>query len=438
MGVVEGFYGKPWAHPTRLAMLSRLGTLGLTAYLFAPKDDPKHRAAWHRPYDAAELDDVKSLCRRAEDSGVDLIWALSPQRMLGTGDLGDRRDFDADGICDADWYALSYKVDQLTAAGIRKVALSFDDTWATWLRAKASESVGRLHARVCNRVLERMQRFPEADVILVPARYFGRPDELSPLRCAYARGLAEMWPEIATVWTGESVFSTSICGADVERLSMALQRPVVIWNNAIANDWIPLATGERLGRTPLQKLCFAPPENLGPDVLRASGGVLLNGAREGMITEVLLDCLAAYVKSPAGYDGWATLQQALADRFPSETADALMMVAQLTQRHRYASPDRVEGAALRQVIGRYHRSRASSAEVESLLLRQLRAARHLAVAMPGSALWDEVGPSVEKMEHYAQAGLAAVRGRVAERKLHIRRARQVPWLVSSAGIRSLG
>ncbi|MHB1307409.1 MAG: beta-N-acetylglucosaminidase domain-containing protein, partial [Limisphaerales bacterium] len=43
-GVVEGFYGRPWNPSQRRQLFEWLRIAGLNAYLYAPKDDIKHRA----------------------------------------------------------------------------------------------------------------------------------------------------------------------------------------------------------------------------------------------------------------------------------------------------------------------------------------------------------------------------------------------------------
>lgn len=50
-GVVEGFYGKPWDAEQRRELLQWEQQWQLNAYLYAPKDDRKHRAAWRVLYD---------------------------------------------------------------------------------------------------------------------------------------------------------------------------------------------------------------------------------------------------------------------------------------------------------------------------------------------------------------------------------------------------
>ncbi|HEX9888582.1 MAG TPA: beta-N-acetylglucosaminidase domain-containing protein, partial [Nitriliruptorales bacterium] len=43
VAAIEGFYGPPLEHGTRLDLIRWLPSGGLTAYSYGPKDDPYHR-----------------------------------------------------------------------------------------------------------------------------------------------------------------------------------------------------------------------------------------------------------------------------------------------------------------------------------------------------------------------------------------------------------
>lgn len=49
-GVVEGFYGMPWEVSQRHMLFATMVSLGLNAYMYAPKDDPYHRTFWRSLY----------------------------------------------------------------------------------------------------------------------------------------------------------------------------------------------------------------------------------------------------------------------------------------------------------------------------------------------------------------------------------------------------
>jgi protein O-GlcNAcase/histone acetyltransferase len=77
-GVVEGFYGRPWTPAQRHALVRRLGALGLNTYLYAPKDDLRHRARWREAYPAGEAAALRDLIAACGAAGVEFVYALAP------------------------------------------------------------------------------------------------------------------------------------------------------------------------------------------------------------------------------------------------------------------------------------------------------------------------------------------------------------------------
>lgn len=50
----------------------------LNTYLYAPKDDDKHRACWRDPYLLEEADQLSQLIRQSSDRGVEFVYAIAP------------------------------------------------------------------------------------------------------------------------------------------------------------------------------------------------------------------------------------------------------------------------------------------------------------------------------------------------------------------------
>ena len=50
----------------------------MTSYLYAPKDDCKHRAFWRELYTVEEAEHLQSLITAAHESSVDFFYAISP------------------------------------------------------------------------------------------------------------------------------------------------------------------------------------------------------------------------------------------------------------------------------------------------------------------------------------------------------------------------
>lgn len=77
-GVVEGFYSRPWSTNQRLDLYGKMKSFGLNTYVYAPKDDAKHRALWRQLYTDSELEFLKRLMSKCEETNVAFIYGISP------------------------------------------------------------------------------------------------------------------------------------------------------------------------------------------------------------------------------------------------------------------------------------------------------------------------------------------------------------------------
>ena len=60
-GVIEGFYGNWWSQEDRIRQFEFYGKNKMNVYIYAPKDDPYHRAKWREAYPEAEANKLKEL-----------------------------------------------------------------------------------------------------------------------------------------------------------------------------------------------------------------------------------------------------------------------------------------------------------------------------------------------------------------------------------------
>lgn len=51
---------------------------GMNSYLYAPKDDCKHRAYWRELYTVEEAEHLQSLVSLAKECNIDFYYAISP------------------------------------------------------------------------------------------------------------------------------------------------------------------------------------------------------------------------------------------------------------------------------------------------------------------------------------------------------------------------
>uniref|UniRef100_A0A287CV58 GH84 domain-containing protein n=1 Tax=Ictidomys tridecemlineatus TaxID=43179 RepID=A0A287CV58_ICTTR len=77
-GVVEGFYGRPWVMEQRKELFRRLQKWELNTYLYAPKDDYKHRMFWREMYSVEEAEQLMTLISAAREYEIEFIYAISP------------------------------------------------------------------------------------------------------------------------------------------------------------------------------------------------------------------------------------------------------------------------------------------------------------------------------------------------------------------------
>ena len=77
-GVIEGFYGQPWNQLERFELFDLMAAWGLNTYLYAPKDDLKHRAVWREAYSTEDLTSLGRLIQRCKARGIYFVYALSP------------------------------------------------------------------------------------------------------------------------------------------------------------------------------------------------------------------------------------------------------------------------------------------------------------------------------------------------------------------------
>lgn len=157
-------------------------------YVYAPKDDPKHRDQWREPYDDGELAGFEAF---AHDGALALGFAISPGLSIDPED-------------DADVRTLCTKVDQVVGAGASSVVLALDDI------PFGGAPQGAAHARLTGRLREHLG--DRAALSLVPTEYVGLA--ASPYLDALAQGVPE---DVPIAWTGRAVVNDAITVAEATR-----------------------------------------------------------------------------------------------------------------------------------------------------------------------------------------------------------------------------
>lgn len=135
-GFIEGYYGSPWSVEDRCDLMRWGGEHKLNAYVYAPKDDPKHRVKWRTPYTEDEIEHmIKPLAQAGNESKCRFVYALLPFYTPGDGWDGKTEEDFPSGVdkafdfsdYDHDFAVLKSRYLQVIDAGVRQIALLSDD-----------------------------------------------------------------------------------------------------------------------------------------------------------------------------------------------------------------------------------------------------------------------------------------------------------------------
>jgi hyaluronoglucosaminidase len=406
-GVVEGFYGRPWSRAARARIVEDLAVTGLDTYLWAPKDEPSHRARWAEPLSAAALAEVEHLSGTCRSRGIELVHGIAPVGSTGRG----FRWLPRYRIEESAREALRRRVRDVAGAGVRGFAVLFDDTLPTFVPQAASRTLGEVHGTIARIALDAAPAGARA--LVVPAVYYRRAHAVGPGGLAYLRGIASVvGRDIPVAWTGPRIFSPWIAGRDIAELEEATGLSIFVWNNAIANDWLPLLTGAFGARRRMERLSSGPVMNLAPDALARASGVLLNGAREAELTRVALRTFADFLREPSTYDPLASWARAVEDVF-EEAAPPVRELLDRVRGHPLCAPH-VRDWRVRELVQAARRGEATAtrlliAEAERLSTLEAR----LADALHGHPAWPEIQPTAAAVRAGALRLRAAASGQVS-------------------------
>jgi len=280
-GVIEGFYGPPWSQEERLELFQLMAGWGLNTYLYAPKDDLKHRAIWREPYIASEEDRFRTLITACERSNIHFIYALSPGLDIRYNQPEDLQ-------------LLQDKFDQMIQLGCRDFAILFDDIPdrrdPEELKRWGSTASAQCH--VANELfLWTRSRSGTGRFLFCPTAYCGRMAERGLGGADYLSTLGmELNAEIEILWTGPEIISHEITANHIAELQLILKRRPVIWDNLHANDY----DGRRF-------FC-GPYAGRSPELRELTGGLLLNPNTEFPLNFVPVRTLAKFVRGEAPWD----------------------------------------------------------------------------------------------------------------------------------------
>ena len=295
-GVVEGFYGTPWTQEDRIDILNFCGNHGLNAYIYAPKDDPYHRAKWREPYPQNKLDDLTELIRKAESSNVKFIFAVSPGLDLHYDEKEQN--------------AMIAKLQAMYDLGVRDFAIFFDDI---------ENKDGGAQAQFLNIIQDKFVKTHDdiSPLITVPTEYY-RADMVDgtgrkPYTVNFLKTLS---PEIIVLYTGEGVVQPELTDEQYKAANEIYERDLGIWWNYPVNDYME----DKLALGAIERL----PQN------SKIPAIFFNPMKYEQLSKIALATGADYANDPNNYDPDTSWSAAIEKQF-GDLAEDMKIFASYSQ-----------------------------------------------------------------------------------------------------------
>ncbi|CQR45925.1 Hyaluronoglucosaminidase precursor [Paraliobacillus sp. PM-2] len=191
-GFIEGYYGIPWSNEDRMSLMEFGGKFKMTAYVFAPKDDPYHRDKWKELYPQEKLNEIEEMVQVGKESKTRFVWTISPLEEVAKLAQNFGQDAAMEHL-EENTAILLEKFEQLYDIGVRQFGVHGDD-------------VGALPYDYVIELMNSVSKWADEkgdvyDVLFTPASYNSawawNPNELN----AYEKGFDE---DIHIFWTGAS------------------------------------------------------------------------------------------------------------------------------------------------------------------------------------------------------------------------------------------
>ncbi len=217
LGIVEGFYGRPWSWPARTETIRVLAGYGYRHHLYAPKADHALRSQWREALTDNWLIQVDAHRQACQLCGISFGLGLSLQAF--------------DASCAADRIRLRALMRQLQPLQLDALAVLFDDPVDK--TAQAPEDQAAL-------VLEIASLAPDTSLSVCPTWYSDDPllDQVyGPRPSAYlSRLAAPLDQSIKLFWAGRKICAHGYTRNELEAVAAQIGRLPTLWDNYPVND----------------------------------------------------------------------------------------------------------------------------------------------------------------------------------------------------------
>jgi hyaluronoglucosaminidase len=285
LGLIEGYYGRPWTWDERDSQAAFLNAHGYAFYLYAPKADAYLRKRWREPWPQAMQSALERFSARCRELGLRFGVGLSPFELY--------LDFN-----DAAKEALARRLADFDALGVADLGIFFDD-----MRGDVPE-LAATQIQILHWIAERSSA---SRIIFCPTYYsddvqLDRGFGVRPPGYLEALG-AGLDPAIAVFWTGEEVCSREYSPGHLDRVAEQIQRKPVLWDNYPVND------GPRMSPYLYIRAFTGRPAAIG----RSLAAHAVNPALQPVLSRIPLASLAESYRLGEAYEYGAAFARAAAE-----------------------------------------------------------------------------------------------------------------------------
>lgn len=295
-GFIEGFYGTPWTHEERISLMSDTGKYKMNTYIYAPKDDPYHRANWKELYPEAKAQQIAELAQVGKDSNFNFCWTIHPGATLT--------------FSEADYEALIIKYEQLYNLGVRQFGVLFDDTDDWWNGKKQAEFINRIDTEFVK------AKKDVSPMIVISARY---NSAWGPNMSSYFKPFMEtLHSDIQVMWTGHATMSN--VSKDVfewPKRQTGVDKDVAVWWNYPVNDYCDA------------KLLMGAMPNLGTDLNNVSG-FFSNPMNQAEASKATLFSIADYSWNTDAYEYQESWERSIKELVPEATDEFIRFASNIS------------------------------------------------------------------------------------------------------------
>lgn len=285
LGLIEGYYGRPWTWDERESQAAFLKRHGYGFYLYAPKADAYLRKRWREAWPAesqAALERFAARCR-----SLDLRFGL------GFSPFEVYLDFNEAAKAD-----LARRLADFDALGVQDLGVFFDDMRGDVPRL-AETQIEILHWIAERSSASRLIFCPTyySDDVQLDRGFGQRP-------AGYLETLgAGLDPDIEIFWTGEEVCSREYSPGHLDRVAEEIRRKPVLWDNYPVND------GPRMSPFLYIRAFTGRPAVIGPSLAAHA----VNPALQPVLSRIPLASLAESYRLGEAYQYGAAFDSAAAE-----------------------------------------------------------------------------------------------------------------------------